>query len=61
MKWLSVKKFYPLLGVEYLVTDGERCYLAELNHCNNWIDINHEKVINIICFCQLDPIAVIEE
>lgn len=66
MRWYSVKKFNPLIGGEYIVTDGDFVYSATYSPGNVWIDSSKDddeeesQLRRITHFCIPDPIEIEE-
>jgi hypothetical protein len=62
MRWFSIKKYTPLIGGEYFVTDGDFVYVAEFSTNEKWLDTSNLDVGgrielgNITHFCIPDPI-----
>lgn len=66
MRWFSIKKYIPLIGGEYFVTDGDFIYVAKYHPGNEWIEAtecsdcdDEDRVLGKIShFCMPDPIEI---
>lgn len=62
MKWYSVKKYSPLKGAVYIITDGDFAYMALYSTSGEWVDEANGYVIGRVThFCFPDPIEIEEE
>lgn len=60
MKWLSVKKYLPHIGGEYLVSTSEFCYVAKYNLEGIWTDYMDEEIGGVTHFAVIDPVEIEE-
>lgn len=60
MKWYSVKKYKPIMGNEYIVTDGDFVYASRFLPGREWVDTSNDdcEIGNITHFCIPEPIEV---
>lgn len=61
MKWYSVKKYRPLVGGEYIVTDGDFLYAANYQPSECWMDTSDESILSDITHFYIPGPVEIEE
>lgn len=59
MKWYSVKKYRPFIGMDVLATDGEFIYTASYTVSKIWVDTSiDEELGNVTHFCIPEPLEI---